>query len=220
MSIPRRGLTIAAIVKAALDVADAEGFETVSMRRVAAKLGVGAMTLYSYVDSKDDLLTHVFDEVMGELLVPEPLPGDWREALTAISRRTRDVWLEHPWLAASIGARSEFGPRAMRHVEQSLEAVAPLGLGGPESMQVIAVVDDYVMGYTLRRVASGQAFSTADAADDWRATMEERFRAALDSGAFPRLAELARSEWSWLGRDRFETGLALLLDGIEARYAG
>jgi len=70
----------------------------------------------------------------------------------------------------------------MRHVEQSLEAVGPLGLDLPESMQVIAVVDDYVMGYTLRRVASGQAFSTE--------------------------------------QDRFETGLELLLDGIEARYAG
>ena len=94
-------------MKAALDVADAEGFETVSMRRVAGRLGVGAMTLYSYVDSKDDLLRHVFDEVMGELIVPEPLPEDWREAFSAISRRTRDVWLEHPWLAQLVGARTE-----------------------------------------------------------------------------------------------------------------
>jgi hypothetical protein len=108
----------------------------------------------------------------------------------------------------------------MRHVEQSLEAVAPLGLSLPESMQVMAVVDDYVMGYTLRQVASGQAFSTEESADEWRAAMEKRFRDVLDSGAFPRLAELARSEWSRLGQDRFETGLALLLDGIEARYAG
>lgn len=220
MSIPRRGLTIAGIVKAALDVADAEGFETVSMRRVAAKLGVGAMTLYSYVDSKDDLLRHLFEELMGELLVPEPLPEDWREAITAISRRTRDVWLDHPWLAQSIGARTEFGPQSLRHVEQSLQAVAPLGLDVRESFRVLGIVDDFVMGYTLRRVASGQAFASEASSKQWMVEMEERFRAALATGEYPQLNKLLGLEWDWLGEDRFESGLAALLDGIEARYGG
>ena len=220
MSIPRRGLTIAGIVKAALDVADAEGFETLSMRRVAGRLGVGAMTLYSYVDSKDDLLRHVFDEVMGELIVPEPLPEDWREAISAISRRTRDVWLEHPWLAQSIGARTEFGPRSLRHVEQSLQAVAPLGLDVPESFRVLGVIDDYVMGYTLRRVAIGGAFASETDAKAWMAEMEQRFRTAIATGEYPQLQRLLDLDWDWLGEDRFESGLAALLDGIAARYGG
>ena len=98
------------IVHAALAVADDEGFEAVSMRNVAARLGVGTMTLYSYVSSKEDLLDLMFDEVMSELLLPEPLPEDWRGALTAIAQRTRGVWSRHPWMASSIGERSGLGP--------------------------------------------------------------------------------------------------------------
>ena len=65
----------------------------------------------------------MFDEIMGELLIPEPLPDGWREALGAIARRTREVWLRHPWMASSVGQRSSFGPNSMRHVEQSIAAI-------------------------------------------------------------------------------------------------
>src|SRR5215218_1642963 len=121
------------VVLAALAVADDAGFDAVSMRNVAARLGVGTMTLYSYVSSKDDLLDLMFDEVMRELHLPEPLPADWRQALIELSRRTREVWLRHPWLVSSIGERSAFGPNSMRHVEQSLAAVSGLGLEGPDA---------------------------------------------------------------------------------------
>src|SRR5215217_7745920 len=76
-----QGLTRDDVIRAALEVADAGGFEAVSMRNVAQRLGVGTMTLYSYVTSKEDVLDLMFDEVMRELLVPEPQPDDWREAL-------------------------------------------------------------------------------------------------------------------------------------------
>jgi len=207
------------VVRAALAVADDEGFEAVSMRNVAARLGVGTMTLYSYVSSKEDLLDLMFDEVMSELLLPEPLPAGWREALIAISLRTRDVWLRHPWLSSSIGERSSFGPNSMRHVEQSLAAVSGLGLDGPEAFLVLAAVDDYTLGHVMRQVGmqSGLRREGIDA-DEWREAMEPYWRAMIATGEFPRLAKVADTEWEFLNEERFELGLGWILDGIAARY--
>jgi AcrR family transcriptional regulator len=207
------------IVQAALAVADDEGFDAVSMRNVAQRLGVGTMTLYSYVSSKDDLLDLMFDEIMGELLVPEPLPTDWREAITAISRRTREAWRRHPWIASSIGERSAFGPNSMRHVEQSLAAVEGLGLEGQEAFIVLGAVDDYVLGHTMRQVGQEAALGREGIdADEWRQAMEPYWRDMLATGEYPRLAKLTDVKWDFLNEQRFELGLGWILDGIAARY--
>jgi AcrR family transcriptional regulator len=206
-------------VEAALTVADDEGFEAVSMRNVAARLGVGTMTLYSYVSSKDDLLDLMFDEVMRELLLPEPLPADWRAALTAIAQRTREVWLRHPWIASSLGERSAFGPNSMRHVEQSLAAVSGLGLDGPEAFVVLSAVDDYTLGHAMRQVGQQAALGREGIdADEWRRSMEPYWRDMIATGEFPRMAKMADVEWDFLNEERFELGLQWILDGIAARY--
>src|SRR4029453_10963234 len=85
------------IAQTALAIADAEGIQAVTMRRLAAELGAGTMTLYHYVRSKDDLVALMEDAIMGELLVPDDqLPTDWRQALTAIAPRTRATFPRHP----------------------------------------------------------------------------------------------------------------------------
>jgi AcrR family transcriptional regulator len=212
-------LTREELVQAALAVADEEGYEAVSMRNVARRLGAGTMTLYSYVSSKDDLLDLMFDEVMRELLLPEPLPPHWREAIAAIARRTREVWVRHDWLASSIGDRSGFGPNSMRHVEQSLAALDGLGLDGAEAFVVLAAVDDYVLGHTMRQVnlRAGLNREGMDA-EEWRAAIEPYWRDMIATGEFPRLGRVADSQWELLDDDRFELGLGWLLDGIAARY--
>jgi AcrR family transcriptional regulator len=214
-----RTVTREEIVAAALAVADDTGFEAVSMRNVATRLGVGAMTIYHYVPSKDDLLDLMFDEVMRELLLTEPLPEDWRDALSAIARRTREVWLRHPWLVSAIGDRSGFGPNAMRHVEQSLAAVSGLGLEGPEAFVVLGAVDDYALGHVMRQ-ANLQAGLNREGVDrdEWRAAMEPYWRDMIATGEFPRLARAADTDWDLLDADRFELGLGWLLDGVAARY--
>jgi AcrR family transcriptional regulator len=214
-----RAVTRDEIVAAALAVADDAGFEAVSMRNVAARLGVGAMTIYHYVPSKDDLLDLMFDEVMGELLLPDPLPDGWRAAITAIAQRTREVWARHPWLSSSIGARSGFGPNAMRHVEQSLAAVADLGIEGPEAFVVLAAVDDYALGHVMRQLGAEAALGREGLdADEWRRTMEPYWREMIATGEFPRMAQIADAEWEFLNEERFELGLSWILDGIAARY--
>src|SRR5215472_16426953 len=100
--MPRaRQLNKTAIAAAALAIADAEGFPAMSMRRVAQELGVGTMSLDYYAKSKAELISAMDDALMAEVLVPT-LPEDWREALTAIASRTRDVFLRHPWALSSM----------------------------------------------------------------------------------------------------------------------
>jgi AcrR family transcriptional regulator len=112
------------IAGAALAIADAEGFEQVTMRRVAARLRAGTMTLYHYVRTKDDLLALVDDALMAQVLVPSAeLSKGWREAISAIARKTRAVLAQHSWALVSMQLAPP-GPHAMEHFEQCLAALA------------------------------------------------------------------------------------------------
>ena len=158
------------IATAALAIADREGFEAVSMRRVAAELGAGTMTLYHYVRTKDDLVELMDDAIMGEVLIPDgELPATWREAMRAIARRSHGAFVRHPWaLEALRGARG--GPNGMRHFEQSLAAVASLELDTRAKLELIAIVDDYVFGFVFRTAEMADSFGkTASEEVDRRA---------------------------------------------------
>jgi AcrR family transcriptional regulator len=207
------------IAAAALEIADQEGVEVVSMRRIAEKLGAGTMTLYYYIRTKDDLLALMDDAIMGEALVPEgELPEDWRGALGAIARRSRDVFLRHPWAFTTLkGAR--IGPNGLRHVEQSMAAVASAPLDLPGKVALCGVIDDFVFGYVLRNTEmpplDGHALDTV-------------VRAHLATGQFPRIAAMVGTEapsamfaraGAWLRDEtRFEFGLQALLDAVAAGH--
>jgi len=196
------------------------------MRRVARELGAGTMSLYHYLRTKDDLLALMDDALMGELVVPDgELPAGWREALTAIARRTRDAWARHPWAHDAMGG-SRLGPNGMKHIEQSLAAVASIGLDPVDRLRVIGMVDDYVIGFCVRDVAvratvGESAGPGAGGLDPLLDYVAER----LETGEYPETKGLVgdgdvRATWGRLasqafGADRFEQGLARLLDGIE-----
>ena len=214
----------AEIVTAALAIADAEGFDAVSMRRVAQRLGAGTMTLYYYVRNKDELITLMFDEVMGEVLVPEPeLSGEWRKALEQIATRTRDAFKRHRWSLDRLGDGRP-GPNGIRHFEQSLQALAAAPLSDTEKFELIGLIDDYVFGFALR-----EAQELDEHHRGWPPQVVEFLQRELDSGDYPlisqflgtdaaggidRVAELIFSE------GRFERGLERLLDGIEVGVKG
>src|SRR6188472_3619062 len=94
---PEGGLNRAAIVRAAIAIADAEGLDAVSIRRVAAVLDARPMSLYTHVASKDDLVDLMVDEAIADVLLPEPLPTDWREAMRAIAAQSYRAFRAHPW---------------------------------------------------------------------------------------------------------------------------
>ncbi len=210
------------IAATAIRIADAEGFEAVSMRRLAAEMGAGTMTLYHYVRTKDELLALVVDAMMGELLYPpdEPIPADWREALTGIATRTRAALERHPW-TLDINDDGLLGPNSVRHFDQTMQAVAPLHIPLGEKFDIISAVDEYVFGYCLHhrnnQMSREQTFD-----DDTLAYVN----GLVESGDYPQLEAMTREyglEEGWRLIDthmrdpqRFARNLARLLDGFES----
>jgi AcrR family transcriptional regulator len=198
-----RQLSQAGIAAAALAIADAEGFAAVSMRRVAQELGVGTMSLYYYVKSKAELISAMDDALMAEVVVPT-LPKDWREALTAIALRTRIVFVRHPWALSSMQSAPP-GVNAMLHMEQCLEALAKTSMTTEEKLTLLALVDDFVFGYTLRETA-GDPVVDIDAA-----------RKRLATGVFPELTKAFGKARRLCIPNRFDLGLEAIFDKFSER---
>lgn len=198
MSNRKSRLTREKIAAAALAIADREGFESVSMRRVAHELKAGTMSLYHYVKTKDDLIAAMDDALMSEALLPS-LPKGWRRAMTEIAKRTHAIFIRHPWALASLLSAPP-GLNAMRHMEQCLEALAETPMTRKQKITLLATVDDFVFGHALR-----------EAADD--AAIDIEFATAqLATGAFPQLAEVFASGRVEANKNRFEQGLQALLE--------
>jgi AcrR family transcriptional regulator len=197
MSRRKSRLTREKIATVALAIADEDGFEAVSMRRIAQELNVGTMSLYYYVKTKDDLIAAMDDALMAEALLPS-LPKGWKRAIVEIAKRTHSLFIRHPWaLSAMLSAPP--GLNAMRHMEQCLEALAETSMTGGEKLTLLAMVDDFVFGHALREAADDSAVDTDFAA------------VQLRSGAFPRLVEVFGDGRIYAQRDRFEQGLRKLL---------
>jgi AcrR family transcriptional regulator len=205
--IPRSGgLTAPAIVEAAIAVADADGLDAVSIRRVAALLGVRPMSLYTHIASKDELLDLMANELVGLMLIEEPASNDWREALGEIARRSHATFVAHPWVLAAFARRPRPGPNAARHAKQMALAVAGIGLAPAEVWTVLGIVDDYVLGHALRVATTGNA-------RDLEASMSVTDRAEV-----PEVAALPDVDHARTTSDSFELGLQTVLDGVERRF--
>lgn len=191
------------IAAVAIAIADAEGYASVSMRRIAQTLGVGTMSLYYYVKTKADLIAAMDDALMAEVLMPS-LPKSWRAALLAIATRTRDALMRHPWVLYSMLSAPP-GVNAMRHMEQCFEALAETKLSNKEKLTLLAIVDDFVFGYALREAATDKRIDL-----DFAKTQ-------LATGAFPRLAEVFGKARMPTTPDRFQFGLRLILDMVAGK---
>jgi len=210
------------IAAAALEIADAEGFDAVSMRRIARALGAGTMSLYRYIATKDDLLALIGDALLGEALVPGELPADWLDAIAVVARQTSRAYQRHPWAIRLIQREGAVqaalaGPNGLRHMEQSVSALSGAPMDAKAKLDVLAIVDDYVLGHLIS--AAGQARSGAEPPGQ-----ADFLRSQLASGNFPQLAAVmsASDAAAFTGLadqdTRFELGLGILLDGIAARY--
>lgn len=209
------------IAAAAVVIADTEGFDALSMRRLAQALGAGTMTLYHYVRTKDELLALVNDTVMGEVIVPDgQLPDTWRRAVTAIARRSRASILRHPWVL-DLRFEGSPGPNAVRHFDQSVAAVSTLDAPMELRLELIGAVDEYVFGHCQ--------FERAAAPSGDQAGMTRYVDTLIDGGGYPALAELRATfggtgAWRLIDRvysdpSRFDRNLDRLLDGFEGQLA-
>jgi AcrR family transcriptional regulator len=202
----RAGLSAQAIVDTAIAIADVDGLDAVSIRRVAAVLEVRPMSLYTHIVSKDELLELMANELIGTLIVDDPLPEHWREALVLTSRRMFRMFVSHPWLLALFTRRPRPGPNAAQQAKQLARAVEALRLSPENTWRMLGIVNDYVLGNALRVATSGIA-------RDLVASLSEADRAAQ-----PELAALPRFEEARLARESFEAGLQAVLDGVERRF--
>ena len=218
------------ITDASLRLAGQEGFDAVTMKRIAAELGAGTMTLYYYVRSKSNIVALMQDAILAGLLVPgEDLHGGWRDATAAIARRTRQVLMAHPWSLTSLND-AQFGPNAMRNFEQSLGALGGTGLPATAKFELIAVIDDYVSGHALHAVEALSRARLAEADPAMVAAAVTHGIAQLQTGDFPQLSALYAETASNPAAEpatppmtepalaaQFERGLQALLDGLAAR---
>src|SRR3954464_6014505 len=188
---PRSVLDVHRIVAAALTVADTEGLAALWVRRVAAELGVAAMTLYSHVPGKGELVDLMLDTVLGELYPDGPPTGNWRTRLEAVARANWDLFLRHPWAAHLATGRPPLGPHLMRKYEHELRAVDGLGLSDVQMDLLVTLVNGFVRGTVggLHEKADAER-ATGVTDGEWWAATEPYLSAVFDAGRFPTAARV------------------------------
>ena len=212
------------LVRAAIALADADGRAALSMRRLAAEVGVGPMALYRHVPDKDELLRLMADAAFGEEALPEPGPAGWRARLELGARVQWRAYRRHPWLAPILLnslVRPPVVASALRHVDWSLRALADSGLDHETMLQVVVTLNGYVGG-----LAATNAFEV-ESEQDTGITGAQRLEANiamlhehLNSGQFPMLEKVLLTAADPDLDEIFEFGLRRQLDGIAALIVG
>ncbi|GHC60285.1 TetR/AcrR family transcriptional regulator [Streptomyces cinnamoneus] len=214
---PRRGRKPAfsreSITAAAVALADAEGLDAVTMRRVASEVGAGVMSLYSYAPDKATLIELMVDHVSGELPVSGAPTGDWRADLKAIAHLQRALMLRHPWLPAALSTRRSLGPHTLAFLERALAALRPTGLDGAAKLEVFAQLTGFVAGHVAHEIAQAAAARSPE-----RAAAEARYLAVVAAdGHHPELAEaLAAPGRALTPEATFTRFLNRLVDGLDS----
>lgn len=214
------GLTIDAIVGAAVAIADADGLDAVTMRSVAERLGVGAMSLYTHVPGKGELHALMLDHVFADALDGIATQGTWRDRLVAVARLDRDRYLGHPWLLELPVARPAFGPNITAKYERDLAALEGTGLTAAELNAAVMTLTSFVYGAArFQSRARADERSGRTEAEFWQAH-EPYLHLVLDPERFPNARKVAEE----VGRDSgseadhdfsFEFGLERFLVGIQ-----
>jgi AcrR family transcriptional regulator len=228
---PRRAAALSRdeIVRTAIRVADTEGADAVTMRRIARELNAGTMSLYWHVASKEELLDLMIDSLQGDQPTPQP-SGDWRHDLQTLARTARGTLHQHRWMIDFIGGRPPTGPRTLQNAESALAIFDGQGVDAATAIDIVTTVSTYVLGAVLREVQEHNEELRTD--HHLAGLTEEEFRSALAdftsrvraTGRYPRLVGLIEAGYdpdAAETRDsRFEFGLDCLLDGIGARVPG
>src|SRR5690349_14729292 len=210
----REPLTRQRVLAAALELADAGGFDSLSMRKVAAAVGVEAMSLYNHVANKEDLLDGLVDIVFGELEPPTPGDPDWRGALRRRALSMRAVLNRHRWAVGLMESRVAPGPENLRFHDATMGCLREAGFAFRDAVHASSVLDAYIYGFALQ-----EASLPFDTPDEHGEVLEVKQAAIPDMRPFPYLVEVM-TEMAQAGYDyatEFEAGLDLILDGLE-RY--
>ncbi|WP_310727935.1 TetR/AcrR family transcriptional regulator C-terminal domain-containing protein [Streptomyces sp. N2A] len=225
VSDPEQELSLDRIVRTAIDIADTEGLSALSMRGVAARLGVAAMSTYRYVPSKDDLILLMADTAFGEESYPANAPEGWRSRLELGARTLWTLYRKHPWLA-QIGSltRPLLVPNLMVHGEWALRALDGHGLDPTKLSDIHVLLYSHVQGLAVHLEMEAHAeAATGQSEDQWMDSRAPALRELVESGRFPTFTKVvgAFEDGYDLRLDAlFEFGLKALLDGLTSIVEG
>lgn len=205
------GLSKQRVVAEAIRLADREGVDGLSMRRLAGSLGAGAMSLYHYVASKDELLDAMIDIVFEEIELPSK-DTDWQSAMRRRADSGRQVLARHPWAIGLMESRTSPGPANLRQHEAVIACLRKAGFSVVMATHANWLLDSYVYGYALQE--AGLPFDTADELADM---VEGVYLPQLPADEFPYLNESAAAlvAADYDPAEEFGFGLDLILAALE-----
>lgn len=209
----RAPLSRQAVLAAAVSVADESGVAAVSMRRIAEKLGVEAMSLYHHVRNKEDVLDALVDLVFAEIELPSADIG-WRRAMRDRAVSARQVLARHVWAISMMDSRARPGPATLRHHDTVLGSLRNDGFSLTAAAHAISVLDSYVYGFVMQEHALPFDAATGAGVQDVAGDILEQ----LPTEEFPHFTEMIIHHALQPGysyADEFEVGLNLILDGLD-----
>jgi AcrR family transcriptional regulator len=221
-TVPRRGtgLDRTAIVRAAIAIADADGMDAVTMRRVAERLNTGPMSLYRYVPDKDALVSMMVDEVIGQS-GPEgrdQLPSHWRDALRLVAESIWDVCQAHPWYPEAIMVRPPLTPNGAAGLDLCLSVFDGYNLDIGTKMLFVGMIQYSVVGAALLNAGEGRTRDQMDMTEEQVMEQSAPFmKAMMDSGRYPRVVEFITKAEHISEKDEVMRNVELILDGIATR---
>jgi len=217
---PKQRVSVDEVVRAAIEVADAEGLSAFSMRKVADRLGLKLMSIYTYVPGRAELIGLMIDEVTGELGLP-PHRGDLRDRLTAVARQVWDEYHRHPWLLEVGEHRPWIGPNGSAKYEWQLAAIEGAGFTDLEMDQAVTLVAGFAASAARASVAAHRAAQQTGISDaEWWEINAPILERVMPAGEYPisaRVGQAAGQEYNAISDPErsFQFGLDRIIDGLQ-----
>jgi AcrR family transcriptional regulator len=215
---PRAPLTTERISDAAIAIIDELGVDGLTVRGLAQTLGVGTMTLYWYVENKDEVLDLVGDRLLANVAVP-PSSDDWRQTAMALGSAVRAALLRHPRAVPVIVSRGSFGPNGLSLLESSIGMLRTAGFSADDATDAYFTISNYVTGTCVFETSGVNAAGDLAFDRDAYVAQASRYVSMLPADAFPNIRAAAPRLFGGDREARFRFGLGCLVDGLAARLA-
>ncbi|QNE17898.1 TetR family transcriptional regulator [Kribbella qitaiheensis] len=214
----RETLTREQIVRTAMTTLDAEGLAGLSIRKLAAKLGAGATSLYWHVPTKDDLIDLLIDEIWGEIDVPDPALAGWRNGALLFGHSLRAAVIRHHWLPEVMYTRPSMGPNAMALGSRGLVLFGAAGFTGKDLDYAMGSVMAYTLGTASAEVATREITRKSGVSlTEWAGEVLKQVDAVADEDMRESVRRRADRDLDTTFSESFTFGLEALLDGLETR---
>jgi AcrR family transcriptional regulator len=200
------------LVDVAIGIADRDGLEGLTMRRLAADAGTGTTTLYRYMRGREELLELMADAAYASHDLPDQLSGDWRTDVSVLARDMRERYLRHPWLPTLFVT---IGPHTLRAANLAASVALNITQEAASAEAITSILHHFVRGAAVGEIAERTALTRSPLTPEQRASVITDWKqAALNSDEYPAFARLRTAHTKHTYSDLFEFGLARLLDGI------